>query len=199
MHHATTRKPQGATLFLIAALSVGLMPEAKAAPSPAPKPAPTALKPISVSTDILFGLHPGMDLDDAREALRRVGSSHSDPQNKDLPPKEGTKKAAPQAGRDEDEGEGHTELWTLRGTPFAQVVLKAEPSGQVLWITAVLRPDQALAFTRFGAAPRALVFRDSLAVWNVLTPTQPPYRLIARGDHGRARVLSLISLAPHRP
>ena len=148
----------------------------------------------------ILGLRPGMDRDDADAALKPLGTTPGmadedakDAKDKDAKEDKDAKPKAAKAGGDEEEG--HSELWTLRGTPYAQLVVKADPAGRVTWVTGFVRPGQEIPFARFGDAKTALVFRDGLAVWNVLRPGAP-YRLIARGAKGRARSVSLISLAP---
>ena len=159
--------------------------------APATSPAPPS------APDTILGVRPGMDPDVADAALKPLGTTPGmADEDKDKDAK-GANTAKPKSGEDEDEG--HSELWTLRGTPYAQVVVHAGTDGRLAWLTGFLRPGQEIPFTRFGDSKHALVFRDTLAVWNVLPvgkSSPPPYRLIARGAKGQARSVSLISLAP---
>ena len=165
------------------ALSLLLLAAGSALAAPAPLPATSA-------PGTILGLRPGMDRDDADAALKPLGTT---PGMADEDAKDKVAPKAAKAGGDEEEG--HSELWTLRGTPYAQIVVKADPGGHVSWVTGFVRPGQEIPFARFGDTKTALVFRDGLAVWNVPRPGAP-YRLIARGMKGRARSVSLISLAP---
>ena len=150
----------------------------------------------------ILGVRPGMDPEQADALLKPLGTTpgmageDKDSKDKDAKDKD-AKPTKPKSGEDEDEG--HSELWTLRGTPYTQVVVHAGTDGRLAWLTGFLRPGQEMPFARFGDPKRALVFRDTLAVWNVLPlakTTVPPYRLIVRGAKGQARSVSLISLAP---
>lgn len=97
---------------------------------------------------------------------------------------------------DEQKGErGIKRVWRLNGTDYTSVALKANKKGRVVWITGFVRPDKELLFSELGDAAVAMRATDSQAIWNIATPNGG-YRLVAKGQNGRARVIYLLSLAP---
>lgn len=83
--------------------------------------------------------------------------------------------------------------WTLKGTEYRSVALKIDDADRVVWITGFVRPGREIPFSRLGDLSTARA-TDSIAIWNVAT-TAGGYRLVARGEHRRARVISILSLA----
>jgi len=101
-------------------------------------------------------------------------------------------------GEEEDVREakkgGIKEAWSMRGTPFTTVALKTNEKGRVVWITGFVRPGQDIPFSRLGELSRATSANASVAIWNVETQAGV-YRLVAKGQDGKARVVYLLSLA----
>ena len=96
---------------------------------------------------------------------------------------------------DEDKEEGGTKrYWRLKGTNYTSVALKTNQKGRVVWVTGFVRPSKELLFSELGDTSRALRATDSQAIWNVATPNGG-YRLVAKGQNGRARVIYILSLA----
>ena len=85
-------------------------------------------------------------------------------------------------------------MWSLMATSFSSVALQTEREGRVMWITGFVRPGKAIPFATLGNLSLATTVADSRATWNVATPGGG-YRLIARGQNGKALVISLLSLA----
>jgi hypothetical protein len=97
--------------------------------------------------------------------------------------------------RENEEREGgHKEMWSLRATNYASVALQTDREGRVVWVTGFVRPEKAIPFAKLGNLSLATTVTDSRATWNVATP-EGGYRLIARGQKGKALVISLLSLA----
>jgi hypothetical protein len=99
----------------------------------------------------------------------------------------------PEKKERDERGEGRTKAWTLKDPQYRSVALKVNDADRVIWITGFVRPGREIPFSRLGdlSAARAT---DSIAIWNVSTPGGG-YRLVARGEHRRARVISILSLA----
>lgn len=96
---------------------------------------------------------------------------------------------------DEDKEDGGTKrVWRLKGTKYTSVALKTNRKGRVVWVTGFVRPSEELLFSELGDTSRAVRSTDSQAIWNVATPTGG-YRLVGKGENGRARVIYLLSLA----
>jgi len=128
--------------------------------------------------DSILGIRIGSPLADARARLDPVAVRQAQ---------------EPDSEENEGRGEGRKKAWTLKSTEYQSVALKANDADRVVWITGFLRPGKEIQFSRLGdlAIARAT---DSIAIWNVRTP-EGGYRLVARGQKRRARVISLLSLA----
>ena len=64
----------------------------------------------------------------------------------------------------------------------------------MVWVTGFVRPNEELPFSALGDTSLAVRATDSQAIWNVATPNGG-YRLVAKGQNGRARVIYFLSLA----
>jgi hypothetical protein len=97
--------------------------------------------------------------------------------------------------RDRDDDEGAAKLvWGLKGTDYSSVALKVNSKGRVVWVTGFVRPGKELLFSELGDTSLAVRATDSQAIWNVATRSGG-YRLVAKGESGKARVIYLLSLA----
>ena len=129
-------------------------------------------------SDSILGVRIGTSLEDAEKKLERLSVTGEHPTDKD-----------------EDERESGTKrAWKLKGTDFTYVALQTNEKGRVVWVTGFVRPSKELLFSELGDTTRAVRATDSQAIWNVATPNGA-YRLVAKGENGRARVIYLISLA----
>jgi hypothetical protein len=139
--------------------------------------------------DSILGVGIGSSLDQAHTKLDRL------------------RKRKPLGTREEGEGEeearqeqeqeregGRKEAWVLRATSYATVALQVDREGQVVWITGFVRPGKEIPFAQLGDLSLAKVATNSRVVWNVVTPSGG-YRVIAKGQNGKARVISILSLA----
>jgi hypothetical protein len=134
--------------------------------------------------DSILGVGIGTKLEKVHEKLDRLSTrkAHS---------------TREEEAREEEEQEregGRKEAWYLRTTDYATVALKTDREGRVVWITGWLRPGREIAFGKLGNLSSALGVTESRAVWNVATPTGG-YRVVAKGQNGKARIISLLSLA----
>ena len=107
--------------------------------------------------------------------------------------RKGEKRDAEEPENEEREG-GHKEMWSLMATNYSSVALQTDREGRVVWVTRFVRPEKAIPFAKLGNLSSATKVTDSRATWNVATP-EGGYRLIARGQNGKAPVISLLSLA----
>ncbi len=141
--------------------------------------------------DSILGVGIGSSLDQAHaklDRLRKRGehSAHEESEQEE----------AREAQEQEREG-GRKEAWALRATRatnYATVALQADREGRVVWITGFVRSGKEIPFASLGSLSAATVATDKKAVWNVATPSGG-YRVIAKGQNGRARVVSILSLA----
>lgn len=129
--------------------------------------------------DSILGVGIGTTFDQAHAKLDRL--------------RKGEKGDTEEQENEEREG-GHKELWSLMATNYASVALQTDQEGRVVWITGFVRPGQAIPFAKLGKISLATTVTDSRATWNVATPGGG-YRLIARGQNGKALVISMLSLS----
>lgn len=151
------------------------------------------LLPLVLSTSL-----PGLEGAGNRHRVRdsilgiRVGSSLADARTR-LAALAVRQESEPEESEERERGEGRTKAWMLKGTEYRSIALNANDADRIVWITGFVRPGREIPFSKLGdlSAARA---NDSIAIWNVATP-EGSYRLVARGQRRRARVISLLSLA----
>ena len=170
-----------ALLLLCSALSAPVIP-ARAGHAAQPLPA----------GNTLAGLKIGMDKDDAHTVLTAQGAVSS---QKDT---EGQKKADGGEDKHGDPDSAVPEIWTLKGTPYERVAFAVDDSDKVIWVTEFARAGQGTAFASLGSLARAAASGPSFAVWNVISPAGS-YRVVARGQGGKASVVSLLPLRSANP
>ena len=137
-------------------------------------------------TDSILGVGIGSSLDHAHGTLDRLRTRKGP----------GTREESERESREGQEQEregGRKEAWALKATNYATVALQADREGRVVWITGFVRPGKEIPFAKLGNLSSATVISDTRAVWNVATPGGG-YRLIVKGQNGRARVVSILSL-----
>jgi hypothetical protein len=128
-------------------------------------------------SDSILGVRIGTSLEDARKKLEPLSIAT------DL--------------RETDEGKnerGTKHAWRMKGTDYTSVALKTNAKGRVVWVTGFVRPSKELLFSALGDTSLAVRATDSQAIWNVATPSGG-YRLVAKGQNGKAGVIYLLSLA----
>ena len=82
----------------------------------------------------------------------------------------------------------------MKGTNYTSVALKIKAMGLVVWVTGFARPSKELLFSELGGTSLVVRTTDSQAIWNFATPNGG-YRLVAKGQNGRARSYTSSSLA----
>ena len=120
---------------------------------------------------VLEGIRVGTTLQEARTVLTRLGTG---------------------GGRDTRDG-GRKEAWTLKETDFASLAFKTNGKGKVVWISAFVRPGKEIPFEKFGDQSKATMLSTSEAIWNVGS-AQGGYRLVVKGENGKASVVYMLSL-----
>jgi len=133
----------------------------------------------------ILGIGIGIKLDIVRAKLDRLST------RKGRESLEGQEKQQEEA--EEREG-GRKEAWTLTSTNYATLAVKTDDKGRVVWVTGFVRPGQEIPFAKLGDLSSATTSNDARAIWNVATP-RGGYRLVAKGQDGKARVVSLLFLA----
>ena len=93
-----------------------------------------------------------------------------------------------------ERGEGRKRVWTLKSSAYRYVVVVADARGKVAGVSGFARAGREIPFSRLGDLREAHRAGTAMAVWNVRTP-KGAYRLVAKGENGKARVVSLLSLA----
>lgn len=138
--------------------------------------------------DSILGVGIGSSLDQAHAKLDRLRTGRA---------RMAHEESAAEREREEQEQEregGRKEAWALRATSYATVALQTDREGRVIWITGFVRPGKEISFATLGNLSAAALATDKKAVWNVVTPGGG-YRVIAKGENGKARVISILSLA----
>jgi hypothetical protein len=96
-------------------------------------------------------------------------------------------------GRDTRDG-GRKETVTLNGGRYGTVAFRTDASGRVVWVTGFVRPGQEIPFEELGERKLAARWTESAATWDPPGPT--PYRVLAKGSAGKARVVTLLLVLP---
>jgi hypothetical protein len=133
----------------------------------------SAQAPPAAAADTILGVRIGMTLDEAQAQLGRLGT---------------------RAGRELRDG-GHKEAWTLKATDYGSVALRTDARGRVVWITGFRRAGQEAPFSEFGDLSRATLHDRARAVWDIRNE-RPGYRLMVRGNDGKAQVVTLLAMPP---
>ena len=156
-------------------------------------------KPVPTMSGSLAGLKIGMDKDDAEAALTAAGASSAGKKDADDDKdKPGAQDKPGTQNKPGDPDQAVPEVWTLKNSPYARVVFAADDSDKVLWVTAFARPGQDVPFAQIGSLARAAASGPAFAVWNIISP-RGSFREIARGQGGKARVVSLLPLKSVNP
>jgi hypothetical protein len=129
--------------------------------------------------DSILGVGVGTSLDQAHEKLDRLSSREGRDERET---------------RDDKQKRSHKEAWALRGTSYVTVALKVDRGGHVVWITGFVRQGKEIPFAKLGNLSSATAVTNARAIWNVATPSGG-YRVIAKGQNGKAHVVSILSLA----
>jgi hypothetical protein len=135
----------------------------------------------------ILGVGIGRDLDTVREKLDRLT----------IKKEQRSLERAEANERDEEREGGSKQAWTLTSTDYATIAVKADEDGRVVWVTGFVRPGRDIRFEELGDLSSATISSDSVAIWDVATPSGG-YRVVAKGKDNRARVVSLLSLAGHQ-
>ncbi len=172
-----------------ASLSYAIIGVARAkGPSPSPSPELKANAGASFSQrlaaaksakvrDSILGIELGMEMDEVASKLDKV----SDPRQSRKKEKE----------EPDEREEQHKALWQLVGTDYSAVLLTSDKHERVISIDGYLRPGKEIAFSEIGRLTEAPVQTEQMMAWDVLRPNHPLFRVVARGDKGKARRITI--------
>lgn len=121
--------------------------------------------------DSILGVGVGMSVQAAREILAPLGES---------------------GGRDTRSG-GRKEAYILKETPYAWIAFKAGHSGSLKWVSANMRQGEEIPFAELGDLELADSANEFQVIWNV-QKGESGYRLVAKGQNGKAKIVYLLSL-----
>lgn len=166
-------------------------PSSTASPSlpKSPKLAPfnqrlAAAQSVKVQTAIL-GIELDSTLKNAHSKLDSLGHSTARPLDE-----------ADEAAK-RSEGE-HTVSWQLVKTDYGSVSVKADEKGRITYIAAYLRPGKEMPFDKIGQLEKAPVLTDRVVAWDVVRPSRPLIRVVARGSERKADSITMfIVKRPH--
>jgi hypothetical protein len=92
------------------------------------------------------------------------------------------------------EGEGGEKAyWRLVGTEYSWIMAWANKDGQVVQLSASVRPERPKPFAEVGDLAKASTNLENAATWNVQRPGGLSYNLVARGPHHQANNIYMIS------
>ena len=159
-------------------------PSSAASPSlpKSPKLAPfkerlAAAQSVKVQTAIL-GIELDSTLESAHSKLDSLGHSTARPVDE-------VDEAAKRS-----QGE-HTVSWQLVKTDYGSVSVKADEKGRITYIAANLRPGKEMPFDKIGELKKAPVLTDRVVAWDVVRPSRPLIRVVARGSERKANSITM--------
>ena len=143
----------------------------------------------------LAGIKLGMDKDNVHAALTGQGGVS---RQKDTDSQEEQRGADSKIAGGADPDDAVPEVWTLKSKPYERIAFAVDENDKVVWVTGFARVGQGVPFAALGSLTRAAASGPSFAVWNVISPAGS-YRVIARGQGGKASVVSLLPLKSANP
>ena len=88
------------------------------------------------------------------------------------------------------EGE-HQVSWQLVKSDYGSVSVKADEKGRITYISAYLRPGKEMPFDKIGQLEKAPVVTDRVVAWDVVRPSRPLIRVVARGSERKANSITM--------
>jgi hypothetical protein len=170
----------GPIVLLIIAASVGVRLIALRRPHSAKQQAPQARSSATVTASIeasgeILGVRIGSTIEEARAKV----DPFRDPASDTI-----TEKKEP--GR-------RKTYWKLAHPEYSWIIVRPNPEGRITQISAFLRPETPKPFDQIGDLKHAATNLANMAVWNVDQPNNLSYRLVAKGENGRATNVILIA------
>ena len=129
------------------------------------------------STGQILGVGIGCALQQAHEKLDPL----RDPFSMELREKE--------AGEDS----GEKAYWRLKGTEYSWIMVWTNKQGQVVQLSAAIRPEKAKPFTEIGNLSKAAVNLENAARWNARAAGDINYQLVAKGPNRTANNIYMIA------
>jgi hypothetical protein len=160
----------------------GSTPASSPSPSKHSKLAPfkerlAAAQSAKVQTAIL-GIELDSTVESAHSKLDSLGSSSAGPVE-----------GAEEAG-ERNEGE-HKISWQLAKTDYASVFVKADDKKRITYIAGYLRRGKEMPFDKIGQIEKAPVLSDRMVAWDVVRPSRPLIRVVARGSQRKANSITI--------
>jgi hypothetical protein len=171
--------PAGPALFFLIAATLALAVVGASAPTDGPESGRHARRRV---TDAILGIRIGSEFEKAAQTLAPYLGGKEEERGED------------DEASEADRGEGRKRVWKLKSSAYGFVVVVADARGKVAGVSGFARAGREIPFSRFGDLREAQRAGRAMAVWNVRTP-KGAYRLVAKGENGKARVVSLFSLA----
>ena len=135
------------------------------------------------STNTILGVAIGSTLEEAHQKLDPL----RDPASAEFREKEAK------------EGEaGEKAYWRLIGTEYRWIMAWANKEGQLVQLSASVRPERPKPFTEVGDLARASTNLENAAKWNVQRPGGLSYDLVARGPNRQANNIYMIATTLER-
>lgn len=102
------------------------------------------------------------------------------------------------AGRGEPGGRqtrsgGYKEGWKLANEEFAYIAYKTDRSNRVRWISGFYPQGESVPFAALGDLEQADRVTEHQVIWNI-ADSRGAFRLVGKGQGGRASVVYLLSL-----
>jgi hypothetical protein len=163
------------------ALATSVVAAQKKPPRGKPTPSPTPAAKLIEATGSILGVTIFAPLERAREEMKRFKRENEAP--------------AESAEKEEREA-GERIIWRLAETEYLWIVAWANKEGQVVKISASVRPEKKKPFREIGDLARAKVHNDSMAMWVVQHPDGTYYRVVAKGPAEQASSIYMCSLNP---
>jgi hypothetical protein len=76
-------------------------------------------------------------------------------------------------------------------TDYGSISVKADEKGRITYIAAHLRPGKEMPFDRIGQAEKAPILTDRIVAWDVVKPSRPLIRVVARGSERKADSITM--------
>lgn len=130
----------------------------------------------TATCDAIQGIRPGSDFDEVETVLAPFGPTSRSSE------------------KEEEREEKRRGVWSIARGDYETIVVESGEDGKVSGVTGFVRKGREIPFTRLGRRAAAARWTGTAAIWTVPT-SEGGFRLIAKGPEGRARVVTLLSLA----
>jgi len=88
-------------------------------------------------------------------------------------------------------GDEHKVSWQLAKTDYGSIFVRADEKERITYIAAYLRPGKEMPFDKIGQLEKAPVLTDRVVAWDVVRPSRPLIRVVARGSERKADSITM--------